>query len=98
MHVPSLPAAEAAELVEQLAQALEELVDQSCEEMGPLWLAASRSARSMLGEHALPDMGFEPSEAFLRLSKGAHSRYRSLAAWRHAVLWRGTLCHVEDED
>lgn len=36
-------------------------------------------------------MGLEPSARYLALGKGSRSKYRGLAAWRHACLWRDAL-------
>lgn len=95
---PTLSPGEAETLVEELAVALEELMDQTCADMGPLWVEATRNARAFLDEHATFTLGFAPSPRFVGLSKGARSRYRELAAWRHAVLWREVTPRVEDEE
>lgn len=52
----------------------------------------------MLGARAVPSLGFEPSPALLRLGKSSHSKYRGLAAWRHAALWQRALGAVEDAE
>lgn len=98
MEPPKLSEAEKEQLLEELAQALEDLRDRCCAEMVPLWLSSSRAAREQIGESTFSDLDFDPSKHFLALSKGARSRYRGLAAWRHAVLWQGTLATVEDRD
>lgn len=88
MNAPSLTLEQREALLDGLAAALEAMIDQTCPDMGPLWVEATRAERAYLGEDATPSLGFEPSARYLGLSKGARSRYRGLAAWRHAVLWR----------
>ena len=96
MDAPRLTDSEAEVLIEELAAALEAMVDHTCDDMGPLWLEATREARQNLEDHGLADLGFAPSPRYVALSKGARSRYRSLAAWRHAVLWQPV--RVSDRD
>ena len=91
MHPPRLTEPEAEALVEELATALEAMLDRTCADMGPLWLQATASARRYLGPHGVPELGFQPSERYLRLGKGSRSKYRALAAWRHGALWRDAL-------
>ncbi len=98
MNAPSLTTAQLAGLVEALAAALERMLDESCPDMGPLWVEATRAERAYLGDGAVTELGFAPSPRYLALSKGARSRYRGLAAWRHAVLWREIEARVEDPD
>lgn len=96
MSSPRLTDADRDALVEELAVALEELLDHTCAEMAPLWLDATRSARAPLGAAAELELGFEPSAAFLALGKAGRSKYRALAAWRHAVLWKDLLPGLGD--
>lgn len=98
MNAPSLTPEQHDELVDALAEALEEMIDQSCPDMGPLWVEATRAERAYLGESALSELGFRPSPRYMSLSKGARSRYRGLAAWRHAVVWRRIQPRIEDPD
>jgi hypothetical protein len=91
MSPPELTETEADALVDELATALEAMVDRSCADMGPLWLDATAMARRYLGAHAVPEMGFRPSERYLRLGKSSRCKYRTLAAWRHGALWRNAL-------
>lgn len=98
MEPPKLSEAEQEQLLEELAQALEDLRDRCCAEMVPLWLSSSLAARKHIGEGTFSQLDFEPSKEFFGLSKGAKSRYRALAAWRHAVLWQRTLEALEDPD
>ena len=88
MDAPMLGEQEASELVEELAEALERMVDRCCLDMGPLWLDATRELRQNLEKYQISRMDFSCSPRYLALSKGARSRYRGLAAWRHAVLWQ----------
>ncbi|MFT5685540.1 MAG: hypothetical protein ACI8RZ_006494, partial [Myxococcota bacterium] len=85
-------------LTDELAEALETMIDTSCADMGPLWLEATRRARNGLGSARVPNLGFAPSAKYLALGKSSRSKYRGLAAWRHAVLWQGVLGEIEDED
>ncbi len=85
------------QLVDELAEALEEMVRRSCPSMAPLWHRSTHRARSRLGG-ALPDLGFEPSRRVLQLGGPAQTKYASLACWRHAVLWRSVLRWIEDAD
>ncbi len=98
MELPTLESEQAEALLDELAEALEELMDRSCLDMGPIWLEATREQRAYLGEHSQPELGFEPSKRYLSLGKSSRSKYRGLAAWRHAVLWRGAAEAVEDPD
>ncbi|MED5371331.1 MAG: hypothetical protein VX899_09985 [Myxococcota bacterium] len=83
------------QLVSELAAALEQVVDQSCMEMSPLWLAATQRARAELArtEMAMP---FEPSRRYLALGRPSRSKYRSLAVFRHAVIWKQVLPKLSD--
>lgn len=94
MEPPRLTEEQANDLVESLAEALESLVDRTCLDMAPLWLEATLQARLPLGSHGWDT--FHPSDRYLRLGKGGRSKYRGLAAWRHAVLWRGCLERLTD--
>ncbi|HND33876.1 MAG TPA: hypothetical protein PLA94_27945, partial [Myxococcota bacterium] len=76
MDAPRLTDSEAEVLIEELAAALEAMVDHTCDDMGPLWLEATREARQNLEDHGLADLGFAPSPRYVALSKGARSRYR----------------------
>ncbi len=88
---------QAERIVEELAGALEEMVDRSCFEMAALWQAETRRARRELGEHAIREADFEPSPRYLRLSPGQRSKYRGLASWRHACLWRDIVPRIDDD-
>ncbi len=83
-------------LIDELAEALETMIDTSCADMGPLWLEATRSARNGLGKSRVPDLGFAPSEKYLALGNSSKSKYRGLAAWRHAVLWQGVAARLKE--
>lgn len=85
--------AEDAALVSELAAALEEAVDCSCPETAALWLAATTRTRSEL-MHTELTLGFVPSDKFLALGRSSRTKYRCLAVWRHAVLWKGVLPKV----
>lgn len=98
MNAPSLTPEQRDDLVDALAAALELMIDQSCPDMGPLWVEATRAERAYLGDAAVHELGFTPSPRYLSLSKGARSRYRGLAAWRHATLWRGIELRIQDLD
>lgn len=98
MNAPKLNPEQEADLVDALAAALEAMIDQSCADMGPLWVEATRAERAYLGDGAVSALGFTPSPRYLSLSKGARSRYRGLAAWRHAILWREIESRIDDPD
>lgn len=98
MEAPQLSEAERDSLVDELATALDEMVRKSCAEMAPLWIRATRQARTGLGDAQVTELGFAPSQRYLALSKGARSRYAQLAAWRHAVLWQAILRDLDDPD
>ncbi len=75
-------------LVEALAVALEQMVDASCVTMAPLWLESTRRARAEHGLAAPAAPSFEVDPSYLRMRAPSRTRYRQLAAWRHAVVWR----------
>lgn len=79
---------ENAALSEALAKTLEELRERTCADMVPLWLAATAKVRASLFPADAPP-GWLASENYRCLSKAAQSKYRTLAVWRHAVLWKG---------
>ncbi|MFT5582786.1 MAG: hypothetical protein ACI9VR_000362 [Cognaticolwellia sp.] len=78
------------QLVSELAAALEEAVDRSCPETAPLWLDATRRHRAEL-THTEMSLGFTPSAKFMALCRSSRSKYRSLAVWRHVVVWKRVL-------
>ena len=88
---------DAEQIVRELADALDEMLDKSCFEMAPLWLQETRRAREELGEHAIAQADFEPGRRYLALSPGQRSKYRGLASWRHAVVWRDVLPHLDED-
>lgn len=98
MPAPTLSPAQREELLDGLAEALEQLQARTCPDMVPLWLESTREARSELGGDPSEVLPFEPSPRYLGLGKGGRSRYRGLAAWRHATLWRSALAAVPDDD
>lgn len=98
MNAPSLTPEQHTALVDDLAAALELMIDQSCPDMGPLWVEATRAERAYLGDAAVSELGFTPSPRYRSLSKGSRSRYRGLAAWRHAILWRKIELRIQDSD
>ena len=73
-------------LENELIDAFERLSDSTCADMAPLWLAATRSAREGLLEQAT--WTEPPTDRYLRMAPASKSKYRALAAWRHAVMWR----------
>lgn len=83
-------------LTEEIASALEQMMDLTCAEMGPLWLEATRQQRVHLG--TVNELPFRPSPKYLALNKSSRSKYRGLAAWRHAVMWQDVLVEVADGD
>ncbi len=96
MNAPAIPESEEEALLDELADALQEVVESSCAEMAPLWLAGTRLARRDL-TRTVPDLGIELSEACRRLSRGTQNRYRALACWRHALVWKGVLAEVDPD-
>lgn len=98
VNLPEIAEDDRVRLIGELAEALDAMVDQSCAEMAPLWLAATRTERAQLQGEVRLDLGFMPSPRYIALGKGSRSKYRALAAWRHAVLWREAERAVEDAD
>lgn len=96
MDQVTIPSEQVEDLLDELADALQAMVESSCGEMAPLWLAGTRLARRDL-PGAIGDMGFRPSERYLRLGRGTQNRYRQLACWRHALLWRHLLDQVDPD-
>lgn len=96
MPAPRIPEPRLAEIASELAYALDEMVDVTCQDMAPLWLDATHRERAFLDDRVHGALGFEPSARYRGLSKGAKSKYRGLAAWRHAVVWRGVIDRIED--
>jgi hypothetical protein len=84
------------QLIDELAQALEEMVDKSCPSMASLWQQGTWRARTRLGS-TLPVLDFVPTRAIMQLGKSAQTKYVSLACWRHAVLWRSVLERVDED-
>lgn len=95
MDQPSMSTDQTEKLLDELADALQAVVESSCAEMVPLWLAGTRLARRDLPS-TLDDMGFSPSARYAGLGRGTQNRYRQLACWRHAMVWRGKLAEVDD--
>ena len=81
---------EDAKLVAELAAALEEAVDRSCLETAPLWLEATRRHRAELARTEM-SVPWTASAKYLALGRPSRSKYRSLAVWRHAVVWKQVL-------
>lgn len=79
---------EEAEIIDELARALMRLAKQTCLDMVPLYLAGSRLARRDVAQNLGGELEFRPSKQYLALSRGTQNRYRQLACWRHAVLWK----------
>jgi hypothetical protein len=74
------------ELVDELADALELLLDTSgCADMGPLWWQATRDARDQWMRPSTP-ANLALSPRLRAMSKSSRSKYRVLAAWRFGVL------------
>lgn len=95
-EAPSLTAEEKQQLTEEISAALEYVIDHTCRDMAPLYLDATRSQRAPIGE--VTSLPFTPSARFLALAKGSRSKYRQLAAWRHAVVWQQALKPLTDPD
>ncbi len=79
----------AEELLDELLEALGDMVDMTCPSMRPLWLRASREARQML-VHRPSDLPDYPRH-LLRVGSSTRSKYQTLAGWRHAVVWQDLL-------
>ena len=95
MPAPALTDEQAATLIDELAEALEEMITSTCLDMAPLWLDATREQRAYLDGHAVRELDFAPSERYRQLSKGARCKYRQLAAWRHAVIWLSVADEID---
>jgi len=97
------------DLLNELGPVLEDLQDQTCAEMVPLWLLATLHIRQE--EFSRNDPEWEdryPKEKrplsdlltprYRALSKGVRSRYKYLACWRYAVLWLKLEAEAPDFD
>jgi len=93
----ALTAEEEEALVDELGDALDALMADTCREMGPLWVRVTHRVRVSMGLKGDPNLGFEPSRRLLELSKGMQSKYATFAAWRHAVIWRGVLPRMTNQ-
>jgi hypothetical protein len=98
LEPPALTPEQAAALVDRLSENLERMMNLSCAEMGPLWLAATRQQRKPLGQAESMALPFEPSKRFFALSKGVRSKYRALATWRHCCLMQDAIEQLEDAE
>ncbi len=83
-------------LLEELAEALQDMLDTTCADMVPLWLEATSRARRELGSAEPLQMSDDARQRLLALGKASRSKYRSLAVWRHAVLWHRLRRWVSD--
>ncbi|MCK6502768.1 hypothetical protein L6R53_05115 [Myxococcota bacterium] len=89
--------AEEAELVDELARALEAVVDTSgCRDMLSLYLLATQQPRrEFLADDPWGRSAPPLSPRLAGMVKGSRSKYGALAAWRHAVLWREVRDRVD---
>src|SRR5262245_53158708 len=78
------------ELLDQLMDALGDMVEMTCPMMRVFWLDHSRAARQELCEQLEP---LPEYPAYLRAlgAKATRSKYRAFAGWRHVVVWRALL-------
>ena len=82
------------QMIDELATALQKMVNTSCQDMLPLWLAGTRLARKHLTD-TVRTLPFTPSEKYLNFSRGRKSQYTAVACWRLAVIWKGILPKVD---
>ncbi|MDD9936666.1 MAG: hypothetical protein OXT09_23845 [Myxococcales bacterium] len=75
-----------AELIDELAVALERMVDATCPSMRAHWLMATRRQRRDLPDAMTQHASIPPGLA--RFKKARRSKYEALATFRHAVVWR----------
>lgn len=73
-------------LIDEVMDALGEMVEMTCPTMRVLWLEHSRAVREELctEPEALPDY---PEYLLGAPNKSKRSRYRALSGWRHVVVW-----------
>jgi hypothetical protein len=84
------------ELRDELVDALQDMVNMTCPDMRPLWLERSRSEREKMdgglenGENGENGNGLpeDAPDRFADRSPTWKTKYKSLAGWRHAVLWQ----------
>jgi len=82
-------------LLDSLAVALGEMVDMTCPDMRPLWLELSLPVRHRLLEGAGERLPEVPERLKVPISKASRSKYKSLAGWRHTLVWQGWLLAPE---
>ena len=99
MARPRLIEIEEGELVDELAAALEEVVDTSgCVDMLSLYLLATQQPRREFLADDPWGRGAPPlSSRLAGMVKGSRSKYGALAAWRHGVLWREAQERVDPD-
>lgn len=99
MAGPRLSEAEEGQLVQELAAALEEVVETTgCLDMLPLYLMATlRPRREFLADDPWGRAAPPLTPRLAGMVKGSRSKYGALAAWRHGVLWRGAREHIDPE-
>ncbi len=85
-------------LLEELAASLEALHDRTCPEMAALWIDGTRRERTELGEATFTRLPFEMSERYRKLGPSGQTKYRGLALWRFAVLWREVAARVPEPE
>lgn len=88
MELENIPVdVQAEELLDELAEALGEMVGMTCKAMSFLWLEHSRKKRAKLGVDAeFPDVSEVPG--YVDRSSSWQTKYKALAGWRHAVVWQ----------
>lgn len=82
-------------LADELAEALEQMVDTTCLDMLPLYVQATKPAakRHLESTSALGHV----SPRVLKMSRSSRTKYGVLAAFRHAVIWTGVLDDVDPD-
>lgn len=84
-------------LANELARALDEVVNRTgCKSTYRLWAEATQSTRERI--FGGTSLGVRLAAVVPMMSAPSRSKYRALAAWRHAVIWRGALEHIQPVD
>lgn len=91
--------AEEQKLVDDLASALEQVIDTSgCLDMHWLYLLATQRPRhEFLSEDPWGRSSPPLTPRLAAMVKGSRSKYGALAAWRHAVLWRSVRERIDPD-
>lgn len=75
------------DLLNDLADALEEMTNKTCADMRVLWLEGTKKLR----QKYLPAPNAEVPDHLKKRSPSFRSKYQALARWRHGVVWQKLL-------